>query len=309
MNSLKTALRGYLAIHRALGAKLHEAESLLQRFVEFTARAKATYITTDLALKWANQAAEGQPRARRLAAVRRFAQYCSSSEPRTMVPPRDLLPYRYHRKDPYIYSDDEIRRLLEAARQLLPAKGLRPHTYATLFALYAATGMRTREALRLDRNDVDLLQGVLTIRESKFGKSRVIPLHPSTNRALQRYAKRRDRLCSHPLDPSFFISDHPARLSIWSVHRTFITLSHRIGLRQPGDSHGPRVHDLRHRLAITTLIRWHRRGVDVERHLPELCAFLGHSEISHTYWYLTATPQLLRSTLRRVERSERRTRS
>jgi integrase len=198
--------------------------------------------------------------------------------------------------------------LLKAARQLPSTLGLRPYTYATLFGLYVATGLRTSEPLRLDRDDVDLVHGVLTIRDTKFGKSHYVPVHPSTQRALKYYARNRDRLCPSPGSTSFFLSDHGRRLSDDMVRWTFVRLSRQIGLRKAGDSRGPRIHDFRHRLAITTLTRWHRRGVDVERHLPELSTFLVHAHITDTQWYLTATPQLLRFALKRVERSERRTR-
>ena len=310
MSRLQTALDEYLAVRRALGYKLYGSGLLLQQFVEFAEQAGAAYITTDLALKWATQPADARQTwwAMRLGAVRRFAQYCSSHDPRTRVPPPDLLPYPYVRVSPHIYRDEEIRHLLKAARQLPSTVGLRPHTYATLFGLYVATGLRTSEPLRLDRDDVDLVHGVLTIRDTKFGKSHYVPVHPSTQRALKYYARNRDRLCPSPGSASFFLSDHGRRLSDDIVRWTFIRLSRQIGLRKAGDSRGPRIHDFRHRLAITTLTRWHRRGVDVERHLPELSTFLGHAHITDTQWYLTATPQLLRFALKRVERSERRTR-
>jgi integrase len=221
------------------------------------------------------------------------------------VPPPGLLPHRYQRPTPYIYRDEEISRLLGAAQQLSSATGLRPHTYATLFGLYAVTGMRCREPLQLDRDDVDLMNGVLTIRGTKFGKSRYVPLHVSTQCALNSYATRRDRLCRNPDSPSFFVSDCGTRLTHWSVRSTFVKLSHQIGLRGAGDSRGPRLHDLRHRMAVNTLLGWYRDGVDVERRLPELSTYLGHAHITDTYWYLTATPELLRQALFRVEPSER----
>ena len=162
--------------------------------------------------------------------------------------------------------------------------------------------------MHLDRDDVDLVNGVLTIRESKFGKSRYVPVHPTTQSALQHYAKRRDRLCRYPASPSFFLSDRGTRLTEWAVRWTFVKLSRQIGLRSPDDSRGPRLLDFRHRLAIKTLTEWHRRGVDVERHLPELSTYLGHAHITDTFWYLTATPQLMHYVMRRVARSERGTR-
>jgi site-specific recombinase XerD len=215
-------------------------------------QAGVTHITTDLALAWATLPANVQPAdwARRLGIARSFARFCSARDPRTIVPPLGLLPYRYQRPAPYIYRDDEIVRLLEAARQLSSPTGLRPHTYATLFGLYAVTGMRCNEPLQLDRTDVDLANGVLTIRGTKFGKSRYVPLHASTQQALKDYATCRDRLCGAPDSPSFFVSEHGSRLTKWSVRRTFVTLSHQIGLRKAGDSRGPRLHDLRHRMAV-----------------------------------------------------------
>jgi integrase/recombinase XerD len=285
MSNLRSTLNEYLVLRRALGYKLYRAGLLLHQFVEFAERAGAAYITTDLALKWATQPTKARQTwwANRLGVVRQFAQY-------------------------YIYKDGEIKSLLYAAKRLPSKVGLRPYTYATIFGLYVATGLRTSEALRLDRTDVDLAKGVLTIRDTKFGKARYVPMHPTTRAALQRYARMRDRLCPHPVSPKFFLSDQGRRVSADMVRWTFIRLSRQIGLRDAGDSRGPRIHDLRHRLAISTLVRWHRRGVDVERHLPELCTFLGHAHITDTQWYLTATPELLRHALRRVERGEQRVR-
>lgn len=189
------------------------------------------------------------------------------------------------------------------------AIGLRPHTFATRFGLYVATGLRANEALHLHRDDVDLGSGVLTVRQSKFGKSRYVPVHASTQRALKRYATCRDRLVPSPSSPCFFLSDRGARVTYDVLRWTFVKLSHQIGLRARGDSHGPRLHGLRHRVAIQTLLKWYRCGVDVERQLPQLSTYLGHAHITDTQWYLTATPQLLRYALKRVERSERRARS
>ncbi len=307
MTPLQEALDEYLAARRALGHKLRVPGRLLQRFVVFAESRGTTYITSEIAVTWAMQPAKAQPAqwANRLAMVRRFARYCSALDPRTAVPPPDLLPHRYRRpSSPYIYRDEEIVRLLRAAKRLPSTIGLRPHTYATLFGLYATTGMRCSEPLHLDRGDTDLVNGVLTIRGTKFGKSRYVPLHPSTIRALKAYAVRRDRLCPQPVSPSFFLSEHGTRLTEWAVRWTFVKLSREIGLRSVDDSHGPRLHDLRHRLAVTTLLRWYRGGVDVERHLPELATYLGHSHITDTYWYLTATPELLRQALLRVEKSQ-----
>jgi integrase/recombinase XerD len=310
MSALRTALEEYLAVRRALGHQLRLTGRLLRRFVEFAEQTQAEYITTDLALRWATQPAQAQLAqwANRLGMVRRFAQYCHASDPRTVVPPPDLLPYAYRRVAPTLYADEQIVRLITAARHLPSTIGLRPHTYATLFGLYAATGLRANEALHLHRDDVDLVDGVLTIRDSKFGKTRYVPVHASTQRALAAYARRRDRLCRTPGSPHFFLSDRGTRITYDTLRWTFVKVSRQIGLRAPEDSHGPVLHGLRHRLAIQTLLRWYRRGIDVERHLPALSTYLGHAHITDTQWYLTATPQLLRAALTRVERSERRAR-
>jgi len=306
MSPLQAALEDYLEVHRALGFELRAAGRLLQRFVEFAQAAGAAYITTELALQWATQPTQAKPAqwANRLGMVRRFARYCSSIDSRTVVPAPDLLPHRLTRPSPYVYSNEQIAQLIQAARALPSQTGLRAYTYSTLFALYAVTGMRTQEPLRLDRGDVDLADGVLTVRGTKFGKSRYVPIHPSTQRALRRYAARRDQLCPSPQSPSFFLSEQGTRVTEWSVRWTFVKLSHQIGLRRPGDARGPRLLDFRHRLAINTLVRWHRRGTDVEKHLPELSTYLGHVHVSDTYWYLSATPELLAQALRRVERAE-----
>lgn len=305
MSPLQVALDEYLAVRRALGYKLRVSGRLLQRFVDFANRQGATYITSELAAAWATLPGSAQPPqwANRLGMVRRFALYCSAQDPRTVVPPPDLLPHRYRRPEPYSYSDEQIKRLLDAAQRLPSVTGLRPHTFATLFGLYIVTGLRANEPLRLDRENVDLANGVLTIRGTKFGKSRYVPVHPSTLRALQRYVELRDYCCPDPATSSFFVSDRGTRLTEWCVRWTFVKLSREIGLRGADDSRGPRLHDLRHRLATATLLRWYRRGIDVERHLPQLSAYLGHAHVTDTYWYLSATPELLHYVMRRAQRS------
>ena len=205
MNDLRPVLEEYLATRRALGARLELSGRLLKRFISFAAQHEAVFITTGLALRWATEPSHAQPTqwANRLGMVRRFARYANAVDPRHEVPPPKLLPYRYRCRGPYIYRDREIADLIAAARKLAGTTGLRPFTYATLLALLTVTGMRISEVLNLDRNDVDLVHGVLTVRDGKFGKTRNIPLHESTRLALSRYAARRDRLCPNPRDPGF----------------------------------------------------------------------------------------------------------
>ena len=306
MSRLRTALEEYLALRRKLGFKLCRAGDLLHNFVSFAEQEGASFITRELALRWAIQPKDCQPVwwATRFGMVRRFAEYWSAVDPRTEIPPQELLPYRYYRRPPYIYSDHEITRLVKAAQQLPSPMGLRASTYSTLFGLLAATGMRVSEPIGLDREDVDLAQGILTVRQTKFGKSRLVPIHRSTQEALQRYACLRDRVFRRPKTRSFFLSECGTRLTQWSVRRTFVLLSRQIGLRGPEDRHGPRLHDLRHGFAIRTLLGWYRTGIDIERHMPELSTYLGHVHVTDTYWYISAAPELLRYATLRLEHKE-----
>jgi integrase/recombinase XerD len=303
MTSLHKAVEDYLAIRRALGFKLRLPGSMLRHFASFCESTGASHITTDLALRWATQSVSVQPAqwATRLSVVRRFARFMSASEPRTEIPPLGLLPFRYHRQAPYIYRDDEVQQLMRAARRIPSKTGLRAASYSNLIGLLAVTGLRINEALRLDDHDVDLASSLLTIRRTKFGKSRLVPLHPSTTRALRRYVSTRDRI--RPLRPSdaFFVGEQGRRLTEWTARWTFNKLSRQVGLRGPTARRGPRLHDFRHRLAVKTLIGWYRQGVDVERRLPVLSTFLGHGHVSDTYWYLTAVPELLRLAAERLE--------
>ena len=300
---LREALEQYLKVRRMFGFKL-KAGNLLQGFVACAENENAAYITRELAVRWATQPKNCQRAnwAKRLSMVRSFARYVSAKDPRTEIPPEGLLPYRFARKNPYLYTDEGIARLIEAAQKLPPSRGLRAATYATLFGLLAVTGMRMSEPIALDRDHVDLTRGILTIRRTKFGKSRIIPIHASTLEALQRYAELRDRLCPRTQTQSFFISERGTRLNVRTVRRTFVHLSRQIGLRGPDSSRGPRLHDLRHGFAVETLIRWYRSGVDVEQHLPELSTYLGHTSVACTYWYITAVPKLLRLATLRLEK-------
>jgi integrase/recombinase XerD len=310
VNRLEHALKDYLSIRHSLGFQLRLPASLLRNFVRFLQAAGTSYITTELALRWSTQPAQAQPStwARRLSVVRRFAIWHSAAEPRTEIPPVGLLPHRYRRKPPHIYSDEEIKRLLRRTQQLPSPKGLRARTYTTLFGLLVATGMRVSEVLNLDRPDVDLERGILHIRRTKFGKSRYVPIHPSTVEALKKYAEARECIFPVSLTPTFFISERGRRITVWIAQYTFAKLSQQVGLRAPAKGHGrgPRLHDMRHRFAARTLIRWYRAGLDVERELPKLATYLGHVHVNDTYWYLEAVPELLQlATDRLIEREVR----
>jgi integrase/recombinase XerD len=305
MNTLSQAVQEYLTLRRSLGFKLRDAGNLLLAFVKFMEQHRASYITTKLALTWAQQPATVQSAewARRLSVVRTFARHRIATDPRTQIPPEGLLPYRPKRARPYLYSPKEIRSLLGAALSLPARSRLRPWTYHCLFGLLSVTGLRLGEACNLELQDVDLQSGVLTIRSGKFGKSRLIPIHLSTRRVLADYLRRRNRRwAGQPVSPYVFVSNWGNQLDRGEIHRTFYALSRQIGLRSRSESHGPRIHDLRHRFAGMTLLRWYRSGEDVERKLPFLSAYLGHVRVSDTYWYLSAWPELMREAMSRLER-------
>lgn len=295
MNTLRTALDRYLTYRRSLGFKLKDHANALPRFIAFLDARGAEFITKELALAWAQEPPQATQahHASRLTMVRGFARYLQASDLRTQVPPQGLLPGRTQRAQPYIYSNEEILDLIRGASGLQPSEALRPFTYSTLFGLLAVTGMRISEIADLDRADVDLKQGVLTVRQSKFNKTRLLPVHSSTQRKLQSYARRRDQLIPIRTSDGFFISDRGVRLNPYIIRYTFIRISRLIGLRKATDSHGPRLHDLRHTFAVRTLTNWYRSGINPEQRLPLLSAYLGHVKVSDTYWYLSAVPELL----------------
>ena len=307
MNTLRQAVQEYLSMRRGLGFKLHKAGKGLPDFVTFMEQHRAPYITQALALAWAQQPSNVQAThwAQRLSMVRAFARYRSAIDPRTQVPPQGLLPFQPKRARPYLYTDDEIRSLLDAALAMpyrYKRGALRPWTYHCLFGLLSVSGLRLGEARNLELQDVDLNTAVLTIRGAKFGKSRLVPLHASTCKVLVDYIARRKRhWAKRPVSSYLFVSSWGNRLDSGDIHRTFYALSRQIGLRGVSDSHGPRLHDMRHVFATNTLVRWYRSEQDPERHLPVLSAYLGHVHVADTQWYLSGSPELMREAMRRLE--------
>jgi integrase len=306
MTTLRQALQEYLALRRSLGFQLRDAGKGLDAFVTFLAQHRAASITHALALAWAQQSGSPAQRAQRLTFVRGFARYRSATDPRTQIPPPGLLPSRPHRARPYLYSAAEIRQLLDAARHLpvrCERERLRPWVYYCLFGLLSVAGLRLGEARNLTLPDVDLAAGVVTIRGAKFGKTRLVPLHASTCNVLAAYlARRRRQWAGRTVSAYLFVSSGGRRLDGGDIHRTFYALSRQIGLRGATASHGPRLHDLRHRFATNTLVRWYRAGQDPARRLPILSAYLGHVHVADTQWYLEASPGLMRAAMRRLER-------
>ena len=302
MTTLRSALGRYVNMRQEFGYKFRKEARFLTNFVSFMEEQKATTITAKLAVDWATQPPDRHASwVLRLAAVRGFARHVAHIDPATEVPRAGILP-RLRRSKPYIYSDAEIEALLKAALTLPPANGLQRWTYHCLFGLLAVTGIRVSEAMGLARADVDLREGLLTVRESKFGKSRHVPLHPMTQATLRSYAKRRDSHLGSRCGTQFFVAARGGRLHYSCVHSVFVRLSRQIGLRRASDLSGPRIHDFRHGVAVRTLLGWYRDGVDVDQQLPTLSTFLGHTCVRDTYWYLSACPELMEQAARRLDR-------
>jgi len=302
MSPLRQALADYLRVRRALGYKLERADKLLHQYLDHLDRLGEERVSIENAVGWATLPAAGNGYwwAFRLSVVRGFASYLHALDPAHEVPPADLLPTRAQRAIPYLYSQEEILALMAATASLrFP---LRQATYRTLIGLLAVTGMRVGEAIGLDRGDVDLSHGVLTVRQAKFGKTRELPLHGSTAGALRAYLRLRDRICPTPATDAVFISPAGTRLLYTNVHSTFRQLRRHAGL-EPRSASRPRIHDMRHTFAVRTLLDWYRAGVEVQPRLPLLSTYLGHVHPKDTYWYLQAAPELLQIAAERLERS------
>jgi len=306
MTTLRKRLKQYVALRRALGTQLEEPARTLVDFVDFMKREGADFIRSELALRWAMQPKLVQQAtwARRLGMVRGFATWLSTVDPRTEVPVSGLLPARRRRPKPHIFTDREVARLMAAAARLTEPKGPRAFTFVTLIGLLSVTGLRPAEAMALDKADVDLENGILSIRQTKFGKSRFVPVSVSTRAALLRYARKRDATWPPPRSDAFFLSSRGERLVGVTARRTFARISCAIGLRPPFEGRsigrGPRLQDFRHSFATQRLIEWYRAGVDVGQELPKLATYLGHVDVNHTYWYIEAVPELLQLATERL---------
>ncbi|MEW6737824.1 MAG: tyrosine-type recombinase/integrase [Acidobacteriota bacterium] len=303
MNTLREAVTNYLAMRRALGFKMHKAGRELFDFILFLEKKGASYITISLALEWAQLPVSVQVVrwAERLGFVRGFARYRSATDSRTEIPPYALLPYKPKRFRPYLYTDHGIKQLLEAALHLHRPNGLKRWSYYCLFGLLAVTGLRISEAIGLKTEDIDLANGIITVRGSKLGKSRLIPIHASTKQVLSDYKALRDQFLNGRPAPYFFSSEQGTRLDYRDVGKAFLLLSRQIGFRKPGASTGPRIHDFRHRFATETMLQWYRNGENVESRLPVLSTFLGHVHVRDTYWYLTLCPGLMGEAVKLLE--------
>lgn len=303
MSDLHDAAHEYLSIRRALGFKLRGHDHLLAEFIGFLAHAGTSTPTTTLAVAWATGPADRvQPVrcAQRLSAVRGFLRYLHGLDPSIEVPPTDVLSSRRERVDPYLYSSQDILALITATSVLRPA--FRAATYRTVFGLLAVTGLRVGEAIRLDRDDIDVDAGNLLVRQTKFGKQRRLPLHHTTLAVLRDYAAQRDELFPHAGTPSFFVSTRGTRLVYPCVRSAFTQILPLTGIVVPAGASAPRIHGLRHSFAVATLRDWYRTGSDdIAAKLPILSAYLGHAHPASTYWYLSAASDLLALAAERLE--------
>jgi integrase/recombinase XerD len=294
VSPLRQALADYLSVRRALGSKLDRAEKLLCQFVTYLEDRQATTVTIEHALAWATSPANasGWWWALRMSPVRGFATYLRTVDGCAEVPPAGLIAHGgKHRATPYLYSDADIGALVRAGAGL--TRRLSAATYPALIAVLAVTGIRVGEAIALDTADFNDGLGVLTVRDGKFGKSRLLPLHPTSAAGLRQYLHTRDRLRPVRASDALFISSTGTRLGYIRVHRTFRHLTHQAGLSARSATCRPRIHDLRHSFAVATLLDWYRRGEDVPALLPRLSTYLGHADPKHTFWYLSAAPELL----------------
>ncbi len=306
--TVKALVKKYLHFRNKTGYELDNEGKELLRFAHFADRNKHKGpLTIKLALTWAKKTKKKAPVywENRLGMVRRFAQYLYVYDSNTEIPSKGLLSKkRYHRNSPYIYSDKEIRTLLTAADQFtVPRCGITAKTYRTILGLIICTGIRISEALTLNINDIDLQKGILSINEAKFHKSRVLPIHSSTRKALKRYLKYRKTFNIVPDVNALFLTKKGMPLGYTCIRKAFSFLRKKIGLNDKSRARNPRIHDLRHTFTVKTLLRWYKEGKNINQKIIYLSTYLGHVNIEATYWYLTGVPELLAIASSRFEES------
>ena len=292
--SIIEQVQEYLNFKRSCGYQLEVPGKELMLFARYAVlTGHKGLLTTELTVRWAKLPQDADPRywATRYDIVRRFAEYRFLFDPATEIPPKGLLGPSKRRLSPHIYSDEEITALLQAASQLTPTDGLHPWTYVTLFGLLVSTGLRISEALNLSRKDTDLNTGVLTIKETKFRKSRLVPAHASTLHVLRHYSKLRDSYHPGTRSKTFFLSEKGTPLNYRGVLYVFLKLRRKLGWQEADKK--PRIHDFRHTFAVRRLLKWYKEGANLDQKILALSTYLGHVQVTDTYWYLSAVPELL----------------
>ncbi len=304
--SLLMEVNRYLEIRRSLGYDLSTSERVLKQFVSFLEAKHQTHISSNLFLQWKQGFGNASQSTwvRRLGMIRLFASWLHSMDPRHEIPPQALIPRHYRRQKPYIYTDDQIRSIVQTAGLLPSSHGLRAITYPAFFGLVSVTGLRVSEAIALNHCDVDLQDGIVTVENGKNRNHRILPVTDCTKNHLKEYGRKRDRLLGHTPEP-FFVSDDGIRLTDCAVRYNFALVGKMMGLRAEQGFHkhgvGPRIHDLRHTFAVNVIIGWYRAGKTIDQEMLKLVNYLGHQSISHTYWYIEAVPELLALACQRVE--------
>jgi integrase len=303
-DTMHSKVNEYLEERRRAGFALSIPGKQLLGFAHFVDRCGYRGpLTVDLASRWAltNRRGLALTAARRIELLRSFARYCQIFDPKTEIPPLRLFGPGHRRLTPHIYTPQEIRALLAASARLYPAEGLRPVTCATIFGLLSATGLRISEATALQRQDVDLQRGILHIRHTKFGKSRLVPLHSSATRALQRYVRRRDQDPSSAATAAFFVFDRGEPARTRNLQYAFRRVRCQLAWRARGGHPAPRIHDIRHTFVCHRLQRWYEENTDIDCNILALSTYIGHAKVTDTYWYVTATPELMAVAARRLE--------
>ena len=306
--TMKSLVNAYLEERRCLGFSLDIAGSQLRAFARFADRSgHHGHLTTGIVIKWIKSTTDGTPitSARRIEVIRPFAKYCARIDPATNIPDRDIFGPAHRRLTPHIYTENEIENLLAAAADLPPKNSLRSSTYTTFFGLIASTGLRFSEAHNLCCNDFDRARGLLKIRQTKFRKDRLVPMHPTAVEALNRYVALRQRKLGTAAEEWLFVTDTGRRPAERTVHGVFERLRKQLGWRARGGHPAPRIHDLRHTFVCRRVKLWQANGPDIDNAMPALSTYLGHAKVSDTYWYLTATSDLMSAMVKRFERFAR----
>ena len=300
MSELRTGLADYLVLRRSLGYKLVRASAVLEDFVGFAETSGSTYVRTEVALSWALRTpnVDSRWRADRLAMVRGLARYLHAIDAEHEVPPAGLIPGRRRQPAPFLYSDDQVADLMAASRRL--RSPIQAATLEAILGLLWATGLRVAEALRLDNTDLDREEHVLHVRESKGGRSRIVPVDESVTAALLDYQRVRDETFPRPRCTSLFVSTVGRRWLGGNLGAAFKEVVTMVDLGTTPAGRAPRLGDFRHSFAVSTLLTWHRDGRDLNALLPVLSTYLGHVSPSSTYWYLSASPELLAAAAKRL---------
>ena len=298
LKSMKQQVQEYLYYRRSLGFLLHiEGQELLKFATYVDNKRHVGPLTENIAIEWAKSSKKVSrfTWARRLEIIRCFAKYCRIIEPDTQVPAKGIFGKAHRRNIPYIFTKHEIQRILDTTKYLVPKNGLRPISFCYLFSLLYVTGLRISEALNLSPEDVDLTQGMLWVRQTKFHKSRLVPLHKSTVKALSSYCRQRNKYIPPSQIRKFFILDDGKPISLRAAEYAFLRIRNILGWNVKPQNKMPRIYDLRHTFVCHRLLSWYMQGIDVQKVVPYLSTYLGHVKVSDTYWYITGIPELMKN--------------